>query len=114
MTLNDPRDSPEYQVGQDKYKPQYDRSLPGVADPKTVAKFHEKDDVDASQQSHHHTLGPRNGQSSPGDHNHNGKNSKRLLQGTTITGAKTGNPAPALASVIAALVKLGATDSTTP
>ncbi len=68
MTVNDPRDQPEYQVGGDKFKPPFDRS-------------------------------------------HNGKNSVRILKGVTITGAKGGNVA--LASVIAALVKLGATDSTT-
>ena len=112
MTINDPRDDPQYRVGDKNYKPKIDRTTP-VADPQTVAKFHEKADTDAGADSLHHTLGPRNGQSSPGDHNHNGKNSRKLLAGTTLTGAKTGNPAPALASVIAALVKLGATDSTT-
>jgi hypothetical protein len=111
MTINDPRDDPQYQTGGDKFKPPYDRSLPGVADAKAVEKFHEKADTDASQTALHHTLGSRNGQASPGDHNHNGKNSKKLLQGTTITGAKGGNAA--LASVISALVKLGATDNTT-
>jgi hypothetical protein len=111
MTINDPRDDPQYQTGGDKFKPPYDRSLPGVVDPKTVAKFHEKDDVDASYDSHHHTLGTKNGQSSPGDHNHNGKNSVKLLKGTTITGSRGGNAA--VASIISALVKLGATDNTT-
>jgi hypothetical protein len=111
MTINDPRDDPNYQVGGDKFKPQFDRSIPGVADPKTVNKFHEKDDLDSSDDAHHHTLGPKHNQSAAGDHNHNGTNSVQLLKGTTITGAKGGNVA--LASVIAALVKLGATDSTT-
>ncbi len=111
MTVNDPRDQPEYQVGGDKFKPPFDRSVPGVADSKTVLKFHDKDDVDAGYDSHHHTIGTKNGQAASGDHNHNGKNSVRILKGVTITGAKGGNVA--LASVIAALVKLGATDSTT-
>lgn len=111
MTINDPRDQPEYQVGGDKYRPLYDRGSKDIADPQTVARFHNKDDVDSSSEAHHHTLGIKKDQSSPGDHTHDGTTSKRLLEGTTITGAKGGNAA--LASAIAALVKLGATDSTT-
>lgn len=111
MTVNDPRDDPNYQVGGDKFKPLFDRSVPGVADAKTVEKFHEKSDVDASQTAQHHTLGTKNGQASPGDHNHNGKNSVKLLKGTTISGSRSGGAA--LISVIDALEKLGATDSTT-
>lgn len=81
-----------------------------------VHAFHENADKDGSQTALHHSLGPGPNQAAPGNHLHDGGSSKILdpvLSGTTITGAKTGNPAPALASVIAALVKLGATDSTT-
>lgn len=112
MTINDPRDQPEYQVGGEKYKSTVERSsTAGIVDPKTVAKFHEKADTDASQTAIHHTLGPRNGQAASGDHNHNGTNSVQLLKGTTITGSRGGNAA--VASIITALVKLGATDGTT-
>lgn len=110
MTINDPQDDPLYQVGGNKYKPAIDKSGSQVADAKTVNEFHKKDDVDAGFDAHHHTLGTKNGQSSPGDHNHNGQNSRRLLEGTSITGSRSGGAA--LVSVIAALVKLGATDST--
>lgn len=110
MTMNDPRDDPNYQVSGKGYKPTIDRSS-SAADPQAIAKLHEKDDLDASADSHHHTLGTRNGQASPGDHNHNGKNSRKVLQGTTLTGAKGGSAI--LTSIVAALVKLGATDSTT-
>lgn len=89
--------------------------------PSEVNDFHENSDVDRSSKAQHHTLGSLGTQSSPGDHSHDGGSSKVLdindlpdpLSGTTISGAKTGNPAPALASVIAALVKLGAKDATT-
>lgn len=111
MTLNDPRDQKEYQVSQDKYKPAYDRGSQDIAPPATVNRFHNKSDVDTGSDAQHHTLGIKKDQASPGDHKHDGTTSNRLLAGVTITGAKGGNIA--LASVIAALVKLGATDSTT-
>ena len=110
MTINDPHDDPKYTVGGSQYKLPYERQ-DGV-DPQTVKKFHEKADTDASAIAIHHTLGPKNGNAAPGDHNHIvGTPYKKLLAGVTLTGAKGGNVA--LASVCAALVKLGATDSTT-
>lgn len=79
--------------------------------PAEVARFHTKSDSDASVYAQHHTLGPRPNQASPGPHKHDGTSSLKLLDGVTITGAKGGNTA--LASVIAILVQMGATDSTT-
>lgn len=76
-----------------------------------VRKFHTNADTDGSEGSIHHTLGPRKGQAAPGDHDHRGGSSALLLDGVTISGVKAGNTA--LASVIAALVELGATDTTT-
>jgi len=111
MTINDPRDQKEYQVSQDKFKAPYDRGSQDIAPPQTVARFHNKSDVDSASDAQHHTLGIKKDQASPGDHKHDGSTSKRLLEGTTITGSRGGNAA--VASIIAALVKLGATDSTT-
>lgn len=113
MTINDPRDNPEYQVGGNKYQaPVEMQAKAGTVDPLTVAKFHEKSDVDSSQDAQHHSLGPRHDQAAAGDHTHLlGSGYTGTLKGVVITGAKNGNVA--LASVIAALVKLGATDSTT-
>lgn len=111
MTINDPRDQKEYQVSQDKYKAPYDRGSADIAPPQTVNRFHNKSDVDSDSNAQHHTLGIKKDQASPGDHKHDGTTSKRLLEGTTITGSRGGNAA--VASIIAALVKLGATDSTT-
>lgn len=76
-----------------------------------VAKFHTNADTDGRAQSAHHTLGYGATQASPGNHTHDGGTSKLILEGDTITGAKGGNTA--LASVIALLVKLGASDVTT-
>lgn len=81
-----------------------------LPNPETVRRFHMRDDVDGNPGSHHHTLGPRPGQASPGDHDHRGGSSKKLLEGVSITGATT---ADQIASIIEALEELGATDSTT-
>lgn len=80
---------------------------------KDVEDFHSHADRDGSPKALHHTLGPNPNQASPGNHSHDGGNSTKLspLAGITITGARGGNTA--LASVISALVSLGATDSTT-
>lgn len=111
MTINDPREDPAFQVGGDKFKAPVERLAgAGVVDPQTVEKFHQKADTDASQTSIHHTLGPRHDQAAAGDHNHSGSNYVPVLKGTTITGSRSGGAA--LTSVIAALVKLGATDAT--
>lgn len=109
MTINDPRDDPQYRVSDKGYKPAIDKT-DKVADAQAVIKFHEKDDVDSSQEAHHHTLGTRQDQAASGAHTHNGKNSRKLLQGTTITGSRASGAA--LISVIDALEKLGAADGT--
>jgi hypothetical protein len=113
MTINDPRDDQNYQVGGDKYKAVIEKTAAaGIVDPTTVLKFHTNADTDASHEAMHHTLGPRNGQAAAGDHNHQiGSNYKAALSGVTISGSRSGGAA--LVSVIAALVKLGANDSTT-
>lgn len=79
--------------------------------PNDVREFHTNDDVDVESGSHHHTLGPGVNQAASGAHNHDGNNSPMLLEGEAITGSKGGNTA--IASIVAVLVKLGATDSTT-
>jgi len=111
MTINDPRDSPEYQVGGDKYKAPVEKSATaGDVAAKAVEAFHKKADTDASQTAIHHTLGPRHDQAAAGDHMHGTSDYTKTLKGTTITGSRSGGGA--LVSVIAALVKLGATDAT--
>jgi hypothetical protein len=76
-----------------------------------VNEFHTNDDTDRDANAHHHTLGASANQSAPGSHRHDGSDSILLLDGITLAGAKGGNTA--LASVISALVGLGAKDSTT-
>ncbi len=77
-----------------------------------VEQFHRNADTDVRPESAHHTLGPAGGQASPGDHDHDGANSRKLLEGYTITGDQSdGTVWP---SVIACLVRLGAIDSSTP
>lgn len=77
----------------------------------TVEKIHNFDDVDVRAESHHHTLGGGSTQAAPGGHRHRGGDSQPLLDGTTISGTR--GSATAMVSIIAALVALGATDTTT-
>lgn len=81
---------------------------------KEVLDFHTHADTDGSPKAVHHTLGPGANQSAAGNHTHDGGSSALLfpLDGVTITGSRGGNAA--VASIIGALVSLGATDSTTP
>lgn len=76
-----------------------------------VEDFHTNADVDTRIESIHHTLGPGATQAAPGNHLHDGGTSPLLLTGFTLTGSRGGNTA--LVSIIACLVRLGATDSTT-
>lgn len=46
-----------------------------------VSKLHSNSDVDSAITSQHHTLGIQHNQSSPGDHTHNGKSSKKIGKG---------------------------------
>ena len=83
----------------------------GRPDAVSVRELHTNADTDSSPDAIHHTIGPGFHQAASGQHTHDGANSPLLLEGFTISGSKAGNVA--LASAIAALVKLGATDSTT-
>ena len=91
------------------YRGEFER--PRATTPDKTTADHARSDVDSSPFAQHHTIGPRKDQAAGGAHRHDGSDSSLILTGTTITGAKAGNTA--VASVIAALVKLGATDSTT-
>lgn len=79
--------------------------------PKVVSEFHTNSDIDTSAGAQHHSLGIGANQASPGPHNHDGSNSVLLLEGFTLTGSKS--TGAALASIISALVRLGAADETT-
>jgi hypothetical protein len=46
-----------------------------------VTRIHSNSDVDTGVVAQHHTLGIQHNQSSPGDHTHNGKSSKRIGKG---------------------------------
>lgn len=87
---------------------------PSSPEPREVNQFHSRSDVDSSTTAQHHTLGVKHDQASPGDHNHDGKGSRKIGQGLslTLTGAKGGNVA--LANLITMLQNvIEFTDSTT-
>jgi hypothetical protein len=85
--------------------------MEGRPEPRVVSDFHTNDDVNQDRDAHHHTLGMGPNEAAAGSHNHRGSDSVLLLQDIEITGSRGGNTA--LASVIAALVELGAKDSST-
>lgn len=89
-----------------------DKSKP---DAKVVKDYHTNADTDGSAKAIHHTLGPGANQAAAGNHTHDGGNSAVLekpLEGVSITGSRATDAWRT--SVIAALVKLGAIDGTTP
>jgi len=63
--------------------------------PREVNFFHSRSDVDSGVTAQHHTLGIKHNQSSPGDHCHDGKGSRKIGtgMGLTLSGAKGGNVA---------------------
>lgn len=66
-----------------------------------VNLFHTNSDKDSSKIAQHHTLGIDANQGSPGDHTHDGRNSKKIGGGAVVTGSRDGNAA--LASLLTAL-----------
>jgi len=56
-----------------------DAEKQSVVDAAQVRKFHAKDDVDAAVYSHHHTLGSKPNQASPGAHTHDGISSTKIV-----------------------------------
>ncbi len=75
-----------------------------------VNKAHTNSDVNTSVTAQHHTLGISHNEASPGDHNHDGKNSKKLGKGKNLSFPTTANAAYSQAqmqAVIDALRTLG-------
>jgi len=74
--------------------------------PAEVKAFHDRSDRDSGIAAEHHTLGAKRGQSSPGDHIHDGKGCRRLtapfLENTNVT--LTGKLTPATVAEVDALV----------
>lgn len=83
-------------------------------DPRQVNFFHTRSDVDSGPTAMHHTLGIGHNQASPGDHVHDGKSSRKVGTGLTLSasGSKAGNAA--LGSLITMLKNvIEFTDNTT-
>jgi hypothetical protein len=102
VTFNQPGQFPGLPFGANQPEP----------DARAVEKFHRRSDVDSRREAQHHTLGTDPTQSSPGNHTHDGSDSPSILTGTSLTGSRSDGTA--VASIIDALVALGATDSTSP
>lgn len=91
-------------------RPQTEEDSPRA---EVVEAFHRYAAVDTRAEDVHHTLGQNPSQASPGSHAHDGKDSPLLLDGFTINGSKSSPAAVLLPDIIACLVRLGATDSST-
>lgn len=75
-----------------------------------TTKAHTNSDVDSSVTAQHHTLGIAHNQACGGDHNHNGKNSKRIGKGLDAGFPTTANAAYSqvqIQAIIDALRDLG-------
>ena len=76
-----------------------------------VDDFHTNSDIDSRAEAQHHTLGPQPTQASPGDHTHDGGDSRLLLEGTVLAGSRDSDAWRQAVNAI--LVRLGASDQTT-
>lgn len=108
---------PEEELSQDAIRkpgPQGGKSDEDASKPtnKEVDDFHTNASVDTRPEDIHHRLGNESNQAAAGDHQHDGSDSALLLAGYIISGSKA-SPSTVLPSIIIALVRLGATDSTT-
>lgn len=74
--------------------------------PLQVAQLHRQADTDALPSAAHHTLGPSGTQASPGNHKHDGNQSRKLYDPPgSVTGSRGGNAA--LASLLTVLASQG-------
>jgi hypothetical protein len=83
-------------------------------EPREVNRLHARSDVDSSTTAQHHTLGIKHTQAAYGDHVHDGKSSRKVGQGLslTVSGSRGGNAA--LASLLTMLGQIiEFTDNTT-
>lgn len=82
--------------------------------PQTVKWFHTRDDVDSSQQAHHHTIGIKHDQASAGDHTHDGKASRKIGDGLglTVTGTTANDKVNSVIAMLKNVIEF--TDNSTP
>ena len=72
-------------------------------EPRDVNLFHARSDVDSSTSAQHHTLGIKHDQASSGDHNHDGRGSRKIGQGLGLTVSMIGATQADLDNLIAML-----------
>lgn len=76
---------------------------PSSPEPREVNQFHSRSDVDSSTTAQHHTLGVKHDQASPGDHNHDGKGSRKIGQGLNLTVSVAGTTQQDIDNLLAML-----------
>lgn len=77
-----------------------------------VEEFHRNADTDKRPEAIHHRLGKGPNQASPGNHNHDGRDSTALLGGFTITGSRSTQTASVISQILVALEEIGLSDGT--
>lgn len=82
-----------------------EKGAPGT-DPRVVAAFHARDDVDSNQQAHHHTIGVKHDQAAAGDHSHDGAGSRKVGAGLGLTCDTGVSTATDLSNLLAMLHKV--------
>lgn len=68
--------------------------------PRDVNLFHTRSDVDSSTTAQHHTLGIQHNQAASGDHVHDGKSSRKIGTGLSLSISGTKNTAGSEDSIV--------------
>ena len=110
-----PENTAPNQRGYADHKPQEEKPKDPEKSPPAdvVLKFHKYAPTDTRPDDIHHTLGASPNQAARGSHTHQGgADGPLLLDSYVLTGSKA-TPTTMWPSIIACLVRLGATDNTT-
>lgn len=90
-----------------------DRS--GDADAKLSNRLHRRSDVDTGTLAQHHTLGTNEDQAASGAHQHDGRTSKKLGDGQSLSISGTKGSAASEDSIVSLLARfISFTDNRTP
>lgn len=77
-----------------------EEAKPTSPEPREVKLFHTRSDVDSSTTAQHHTIGIKHDQASSGDHNHDGKGSRKIGQGLSLNVVSSGTDAATIDSLL--------------
>lgn len=73
---------------------------PATPEPREVNLFHSRSDVDSGTSAQHHTIGVKHNQAAAGDHNHDGKASRKIGQGLSLNVVSSGTDTATIDSML--------------